>query len=222
MENAPEFQNYTYDELLDVRQNIDREQFPERYSEVNRLIANKQTQRNVETGEELTESDKYHTFWPRCWAALVDGIIFAIVIYIECLLFGIDYAPNDSFLQALNAVQLSIYLIFMHGIFGQSFGKMLLGVKVVNVADEKRIGICQAGKRESVTLILNAVWAVLIVLVAIDLELYNDISPFLLGTFTFVGTLSVVWALSEFITMLFNKKRRALHDFIGGTVVVRT
>ena len=30
------------------------------------------------------------------------------------------------------------------------------------------------------------------------------------------------WFLLELITMLFNKKRRALHDFIAGTVVVRS
>lgn len=28
------------------------------------------------------------------------------------------------------------------------------------------------------------------------------------------------WSGGEFITMLFNKKRRAVHDFIAGTVVV--
>lgn len=30
-----------------------------------------------------------------------------------------------------------------------------------------------------------------------------------------------IWALSEFVVMLTNKKRRALHDFIAGTVVVK-
>jgi uncharacterized RDD family membrane protein YckC len=30
-----------------------------------------------------------------------------------------------------------------------------------------------------------------------------------------------VWIWSEVVTMLFNRKRRALHDFIAGTVVVR-
>lgn len=31
----------------------------------------------------------------------------------------------------------------------------------------------------------------------------------------------MVWSILEFITMLFNSKRRAVHDFIAGTVVVR-
>ena len=31
-----------------------------------------------------------------------------------------------------------------------------------------------------------------------------------------------IWFVLEIITMLLNKKRRALHDLIAGTVVVRT
>ena len=31
-----------------------------------------------------------------------------------------------------------------------------------------------------------------------------------------------LWFLAEVLTMLTNEKRRALHDFIAGTVVVRT
>lgn len=36
-----------------------------------------------------------------------------------------------------------------------------------------------------------------------------------------VTILMQIWIWSEFITMLFNKRRRALHDFIAGTVVLR-
>ena len=33
---------------------------------------------------------------------------------------------------------------------------------------------------------------------------------------------STLWYVAELVTMLFNRKRRAVHDFIAGTVVVRT
>lgn len=32
----------------------------------------------------------------------------------------------------------------------------------------------------------------------------------------------LIWYFLELVTMLTNRKRRALHDFIAGTVVVRT
>lgn len=36
-----------------------------------------------------------------------------------------------------------------------------------------------------------------------------------------VSILMQIWIWSEFVTMLMNKKRRAVHDFIAGTVVLR-
>ena len=37
----------------------------------------------------------------------------------------------------------------------------------------------------------------------------------------FTTILINIWVWGEFVTMLFNKKRRAVHDFIAGTVVVK-
>jgi len=41
------------------------------------------------------------------------------------------------------------------------------------------------------------------------------------GWFKPVQIVQQIWIWSEFIVMLTNRKRRALHDFIAGTVVVR-
>jgi uncharacterized RDD family membrane protein YckC len=40
--------------------------------------------------------------------------------------------------------------------------------------------------------------------------------------FRFVPLIILCWFLAEVITMLTNEKRRALHDFLAGTVVIRT
>ena len=37
-----------------------------------------------------------------------------------------------------------------------------------------------------------------------------------------VNIIASIWIWSEFIIMLTNKKRRALHDFMAGTVVIRS
>ena len=37
-----------------------------------------------------------------------------------------------------------------------------------------------------------------------------------------VDGLSFAWGASELIVLLLNRKRRALHDFIAGTVVIHT
>jgi hypothetical protein len=38
--------------------------------------------------------------------------------------------------------------------------------------------------------------------------------------FTLLSWVVLVWLVLEFVTMLINEKRRALHDYIAGTVVV--
>jgi uncharacterized RDD family membrane protein YckC len=36
------------------------------------------------------------------------------------------------------------------------------------------------------------------------------------------GLVSNAWTLSELVVLMLNRRRRALHDFIAGTVVIRT
>lgn len=40
-------------------------------------------------------------------------------------------------------------------------------------------------------------------------------------TYDLYSIASQVWLWSELVVLLFNKKRRALHDFIAGTVVIK-
>jgi uncharacterized RDD family membrane protein YckC len=61
-----------------------------------------------------------------------------------------------------------------------------------------------------------------ILVVATSLEMSGAISEGLSYAVIGFGILAMVWGISEFVTMLFNDKRRALHDYIGKTVVVRT
>ena len=222
MDDAPSFENYSYDELLDAKLHIDKHQYPERYNRINELLSNFDEKNGTSSEEIISNIDRYSTFWPRFLAALVDGVLFAFIIHIECLIFGVEYSREDSLIQALNGIQLSIYFIIMHGVYGQTLGKMAVGVEVLNYKDEGRIHISQAFKRESVNLALNSFWAILIVATTIEMDMYSTISQPLVFSAILFGILSILWALSEFVTMLFNNKRRALHDLIGGTVVVRT
>ena len=118
-------------------------------------------------------------------------------------------------------MQFAVYAIFMHGFFGQTLGKMVMGVKVLNHDTETQINVLQALRRESVNLALNIVWVLLILTVAVSLESHGAISENLAFAVIGFGLLALVWTVSEFVTMLFNDKRRAIHDCIGKTVVVR-
>ncbi|WP_233080719.1 hypothetical protein [Rheinheimera soli] len=41
------------------------------------------------------------------------------------------------------------------------------------------------------------------------------------GAYNLTSNAIQIWIWSEFLVMLTNKKRRALHDFMAGTVVIR-
>lgn len=223
MDSNPNYNNYTLEELLDVQNHIDKEHYPERAKDIQLAISNKMNDPDIkEEIEQQQEVTKYSTFWPRFWAATIDGIVFAIILYFECLIFGVEYSAQDKFLQALNGVQFAIYAIFMHGYFGQTLGKMFMDVKVLNHDTETEINVKQALRRESVNLALNISWVLIILVVATSLEMSGAISEGLSYAVIGFGILAMVWGISEFVTMLFNDKRRAVHDYIGKTVVVRT
>lgn len=215
MSDKPDYTLYSYSELLEAKAHLDKEVYPDRYNEIMILLRASEYQK-------MGEVSKYSTFWPRLFAVTIDGVIFSIVLYVECLLLGISYNPQDKFLQAVNGIQFSIYLILMHGFFGQTVGKMIVGVKVVNHANEAKINVIQSLRRESVGLVLNVSWFILILAIVISFEISGVVSENLLYTIFWFGLLAIAWGVSEFITMLFNDKRRAVHDYIGKTVVVRT
>lgn len=222
MDNAPDFSSYTYNELLDAKANIDRETYPERYKKILALLNDPDFKaRNAEEIKANNHFYRYSTFWPRFWAGFVDGIFLTLVIYLECLIFGVEYRTQDDLLQAINGVQLVVYVMIMHGVFGQTLGKMLTGVKVLDHDTETKINMKQALRRESVSLILNVLFASLTVSYLFSTNMSNSTFENLAYFTVFLSVLSFIWLISEFVTMLFNNKRRALHDFIGKTVVVR-
>ena len=222
MDYTPNYKNYSLNELLDAQKYIDKESFPQRAQELELEIANKIKDPEIKAEfEELETNKRYATFWPRFWAAIIDGLIFTALLYIECLLFGVEYSNQNMVLQAVNGVQYIGYVVFMHGFYGQTLGKMVMDVKVLDHDTETDINLKQSVRRESVNIAINSSWILLLLSISISLQQLGSIHEFLTYLIMGLSSLATLWALSEFITMLFNEKRRAIHDFIGKTVVVR-
>ena len=103
------------------------------------------------------------------------------------------------------------YSIFLLYKFGQTLGKKITNVIVLSYTDEsKLIGLANSFKRDSIGILMSTI--------ALFLRVYNiNDTPFsqYLILFSTSG-----WLLAELITMLFNKKRRAIHDFLGNSVVI--
>ena len=122
------------------------------------------------------------------------------------------------------------YTIYLHGRFGQTLGKMATGIQV-RMLDGSRITWRAAWLRSSVDILFAAVGTAGTIYIFQNVppdavhadwdawnKLTNELTP---GWLRYTGYLAVAWGLSELVVMLTNEKRRALHDFIAGTVVVR-
>ena len=139
-----------------------------------------------------------------------------------------------------------VYSIYLHGRYGQTLGKMVFKVKVVTTSGNK-ITFLQAFKRDIVYLILAVITLATFFTHKEDYASYNESMAFIesfdvtsenyddeefnkyldaVGNVwgspvMWIDYVSMIYFLLEIITMLTNRKRRAIHDFIAGTEVRR-
>lgn len=179
--------------------------------------------------------NRYATFWRRFGASGVDE---AILAPIRMLIALASYAALSSLSDwrwlAASQVAASVSLVYaiaMHARWGQTVGKMATGVRVVSSRDEGPISPLQAFLRELPNIL------VFIISVALLWDfLSKDLSEIVWRTpdnqvhfdreaiiaVALATMISFAWTGLEALTMLTNQRRRALHDFIAGTVVVAT
>ena len=164
---------------------------------------------------------KYQTFWPRFWAGWIDVLIFLPLYFVDSWVQGATAAPAMLALWFIAYTFCTdIYSVSMHAHYGQTLGKMAMGVKVLDLSEAK-LSLRQAVLRDivpialSLTTVVNGLPRVLA-----GLDPYIDPSEFnWIDKFWLFG--SLIWFVAELATMLTNAKRRAVHDFIAKSVVVR-
>ncbi|MFT5759785.1 MAG: putative RDD family membrane protein YckC [Alteromonadaceae bacterium] len=161
------------------------------------------------------------TFWPRFWAGLIDGLIFIPVYFLDSWFFEHDFSGITNFIYYVLTTSLSYYFysVYMHGKYGQTLGKMALKIKVISV-DGSDWGFKKALYRDLVIIIV----AILLLIVEAP-EILAGINPNDVvmdnPIFNYLMYAEFIWFLVEFITMFTNNKRRAIHYYIAGSVVIR-
>ena len=93
------------------------------------------------------ESARYSTFWRRVGSAFVDGIIFLPLTLLTQEVVRTEQSDLKLVMwnQFANWALLS-YIVLMHGTKGQTLGKMVCKVKVLDVS-EVPLSMFQAMKR---------------------------------------------------------------------------
>ena len=167
----------------------------------------------------------YAHVWQRFAATAIDACVHMALVALGSLAL-----KTSSFLGVFfaYAIMSGLYTPAMHARYGQTLGKMALGIHVRQL-DGQPIRWTHAFARSSIDLatqavhlaVLGAAWAD----GAISGGPFESFVAFGAATeameLPMLDVFSTVWFYSELVTMLFNKQRRALHDYLGGTVVLR-
>jgi uncharacterized RDD family membrane protein YckC len=164
--------------------------------------------------------NKYNTFWKRLVAALIDSLILLpltlITAYAEATENNFIFLFSISIFSVLN----SAYFIFLHGKYGQTLGKRITGIQVLDKDEILFIGIKRAIIRESPGIITYMIVFIHLI-VSLLLTHQINLTKAKEESNDFISTSSFVWIFVELITMLLNHKRRALHDYLAGSIVIR-
>lgn len=172
----------------------------------------------------------YAGFWKRFCAGIVDAIILMPLGFFFAWLQGFDRMLAIGIVVP-SSVLFAMYNVWFNARFGGTLGKLVVGIRIAK-PNGTRIGWPEAWKRSAVDLAFAIVFLVFTVwaLLQVDPEQYSSLGFMdrgrLLGTYQpawftngFI-MLPEVWTWSELLVLLLNQRRRAIHDFIAGTVVV--
>jgi len=166
--------------------------------------------------------DKYKTFGPRFWAGFIDGLVFLPMGLFDNYLSSPARGPIILISWAIASYSVYwLYSVALHARYGQTLGKRAMDVKVMDVSEERIPSLRQAFLRDAGYIVINASSLVYFIYIVVShkyvtgTEQVNSL-PEIILTFASLG-----WFLLEVITMLTNPKRRAIHDLIAKTVVLR-
>ncbi|MES2984930.1 MAG: RDD family protein [Pseudomonadota bacterium] len=178
---------------------------------------------NVETQQ--APLPKYAGFWVRAVAKLIDCLVMLPITL--GTLWSMSRGVETYLLCQLPLSLLAVaYIVYFNGRYGATIGKRVMKLQVLDISGAK-IDYKQALCREIVSvayIFLSCVFSWLSFAhapsseSALSLYIGGQQSPAL----HFVNLAMQLFVFLDILVLVFNKKKRAIHDFIGGTVVVRT
>lgn len=171
--------------------------------------------------EVLSSSYKYNNFWRRFVAAIIDSLILWPLSFING---SLEDSPNRVIFSVGGLVFSVIYLtyfIVLHAKYGQTVGKKIMDIKVIDINEVSLIGFKRAIMRE-LPWIVGAIGIFVYLFVLLFLTNHADLKKAKESYNNLISVTSLTWMLIELITMLTNYKKRAVHDYLAKSVVVKT
>ncbi|MEO5714452.1 MAG: RDD family protein [Luteolibacter sp.] len=165
---------------------------------------------------------KYQTFWPRFCAGCVDGLVFLPVGFIDSYFTSPERGHYVLIVWSVISYSLYwLYSVLLHARYGQTIGKWASNVKVLDLSEERVPTLRQAFIRDIGYIVLNTLTLTYLIYLIV-IGQYSSGAEIINPTGQILAFAGMGWFLLEIISMATNSKRRAFHDYIAGTVVVRS
>ncbi len=169
----------------------------------------------------------YAGFWVRCGSLIADWGFISLWCLTLYAIWGSTF--YDYFKYSFALISWLILEIYMYRFWGQTPGKMLVGIVVVR-SDLQKLTWKEVLLRESLTILNDAGYllkAILVYFMVItpgmiftNPSMFSALpSDFFGKIFDKMSLVWWIWILSETVILLINYKKRALHDYLAGTVV---
>lgn len=187
---------------------------------------NKQTPLQIEG----IHDSLYAGFWSRLGSLLLDAIFMIPIVFLTLYLNGLG--KNIYFITFIPNFLFGLwYGIYLPKKYGGTPGKLVVGIKIIRI-DGEPIDWKESILRYSINLviILFSVIMMTVCILQVDDSVFTSLSW--LNQSQYLMTLSPtffkvhiwisnIWIYGELVVLLTNKRKRAIHDFIAGTVIVR-
>jgi len=174
----------------------------------------------LETGQKIDDRPEAPSFGQRFGASFLDGIIVALFSGALGLAGGLLLAQSQSSLDAVRfgaifqliGVAIGVaYFTFQHAANGQTVGKRVAKTRAV-MLDGSPMWMGSAFVRALAFTGVQALMPLLLLIGGVGIAAAAGI----------VNIVVVVYLLANAITVLASSDKRALHDMIAGTRVIRT
>jgi len=176
-----------------------------------------------------TDNLRYAGFFSRAAAMVVDG---AILLPLTVLFIWADLQSRlfEFYFFVPGVVIDLLFSVYLVKRFGGTPGKLLLGMRIRKVNGDP-VGYREAVLRYAPDFILGLLASAALLMASFHMtdseylalpyiERLQRLIALAPAWYFLVRNMQNVWSWGELLVLLTNRKKRALHDFIAGTVVV--
>ncbi len=165
-------------------------------------------------------SAKYKIITDRFYAYFIDFLILASpIIIVEFFITTSNMSVEIVLISSLiYYFGTHFYIIYLHTIYGQTLGKMAVKIKVVDISENK-INWRQAILREIPYILFSIIWFGYEVFQIWNTGIEENVELTFFEIVIIVWM--IIWLFCELIVALSNEKRKSIHDYIAGTIVMK-